>query len=278
MDKPPIGEELNQLARFLFDAAARKWYFSIALEIVAGLVSVGFSIVPATDDGLLVGATAGAILLASAYVFRIRFEDEYDTAETMRRQSVLTEALGWSVEKIQMSEWRQKAGRHLRRQLQVKHRDADYYSSDKTLGSERLAEITIQSAFFTRHLYLKLHSIIWFAFVLVACSLFLVISTALGAAIPASVDLVIARAVMSFIPVVLAIDILGWGIRLGRVISALRDIEAALERLVDSGQGDLPAVLRLVSEYNCQVVAGIPVLNRLYIAWAAEINELWSNR
>jgi hypothetical protein len=84
--------------------------------------------------------------------------------------------------------------------------------------------------------------------------------------------------VYSFAPVVIAIDVFGWALRLGRLGSAIRSVEAGLQQLIDANNAELPEVLRWVSEYNCQVVQGIPILNWLFNRWHDEIAELWGKR
>ena len=103
------GEELNQLSRLLFDTAARKWYIAFLLELIAGFASVTFSLIQIMPDTLkLCSAAATAALLVFAYILRQRFELQYDMAETMRRQSVLTEGLGYPIKSAMFSEWRRR--------------------------------------------------------------------------------------------------------------------------------------------------------------------------
>ncbi len=278
MDNKSPGAELNQLARILFDSASTLWYSAIVLEVVAGILATILGLLPLTEDAAFLGAAVGSSLLIVAYILRLIFDDQYDTAETMRRQSVLSEALGWRVNKVQMSEWRQKAGQAIRRQLKQVSRATDFYTTQLNVGPQRLAEMTIESAFYSRYSYVKLRQIIWGVLAVAILIAVLMTTVALSSAIPKSVGLIIARVAYSFIPIVLAVDLFGWAIRLGRHISEIRDIEEDLERLCGTADMDVPQVLRLVSEYNCQVVAGIPIHNWLFSRWHDEIRELWSQR
>ncbi|MFQ5850970.1 MAG: hypothetical protein ACE5JU_10330 [Candidatus Binatia bacterium] len=278
MDNRQIGEELNQLARFLFNSAANKWYAAIGVEITAGILSAVLNVLDLSGDSALIGAVVVTILLVASYILRLRFDTEYDTAEMMRRQSILTEALDWPVGKVQMSEWRRQAGKKIRDQVRATTRDPNFYSTRKDTGPERLAEVTIESAFFTRHLYIKLRSWIWAIFWVTLAALVLALTIALTRAVPTTLDLVIARVVYSIVPVVLAIDLFGWWLRLGRLTTAIRRIERGLERLRGTSDMDLPQVLRLISEYNCRVVTGIPIHNWLFTRWGDEIRELWQQR
>lgn len=278
MDNQKIGEELSQLSRLLFDTASNKWYASIGLEIGAGVLATVLGLLELSGDWAFAGAVISTFLLIIAYVLRLQFDDQYDLAETMRRQAVMTEALGWPVGRVQLSQWRQKAGKKVRTNFKLKPRDPDFYTTQKAEGAERLAEMVIESAFYTRHLYINLRAWIWRLFVGAAFFSFLLVTITLTKAIPDSVDLVIARIVYSFVPIVLSINLFGWGLRLNRLISSICDVEEGLEELCGTSDMEVPQVMRLVAEYNCQVVSGFPIHNRLFDYWKDDINELWKQR
>lgn len=278
MDSRQVGSELNQLSRILFDNAAGNWYAAAGIEVSAGILGAILSVTGASGDWALLGAIIGLALFGWAYYLRLRFEEKYDLAETMRRQSVLTEALGWPVERVQASEWRRRAGRKVGEQFKVRPRQEDYYASPQPAGPARLAEMTLESAFWTRHLYGKLRIIVWAIFVGALVVSGIVISAPAFGVAPQAVAVRIATAVYLLLPVLLTIDLLGWAIRLGRLISTIRDVEADLERLKNSNALDTQQVLRLVAEYNCQVVNGFPIHPWIYRRWHDEIHELWTRR
>lgn len=278
MDDIRGGQELNQLARLLFDSASGKWYTAMLLELAAGILVGVLGVLDLPGDLSLFGAMIACFILLASYVLRLQYDAAYDAAETMRRQSVLTEALGWPISRVQMSEWREQAGKRIRTQLKNNPREADYYFSSKEPGPERLAEMMTESAFYTRHIYRRLRSLAWIILAATASILVLVTTISLTRFIPDSVDVVIARVVYSVIPVLLAIDLLGWALKLSRHIQALHYIEDSLERLMNMPDVTLPQVLRLLSEYNCQVAAGIPIHNRVFNFWRNDIHELWNQR
>ncbi len=150
VDDRPAGDTLSQLARLLFDAAANKWYGSVGLLLFAGLggaVLGALSVEPGQ-------ALADAVLFLVAYGLQFWAERQYDQAETMRRQSVFTEALGWPIGRVQMDEWTRRAGKRIRSRASRIPRPVGYYSAGQAeLGAERLADMTAESAFYTRHLY-----------------------------------------------------------------------------------------------------------------------------
>lgn len=275
VSKAQVGEELSQLARLLFDSAARKWYSAVVLEIGAGVLAAILSVLDYSGDSALTGAAIVTVMLAASYFLRLWFDVQYETSETMRRQSVLSEALGWPVEAVQMSEWRDRAGKRIRTRQKAQPRSSDYYATSKSFGPERLAEMTVESAFYTRHLYKRLKVRIWGIFIGALVLTILITTMALTKTIPTSIDLVVARVVYTLIPLVLSVNLLGWALRLERLVSDIRVVEQILRGTLDANPTGLPQVLRLVSEYNCQVVAGFPILNWLYKRWMDDIDELW---
>lgn len=275
MDSRRRGEELNQLSRLLFDAAATKWYWATGLEVAAGAVGLAFGVADVTGDLAIAGVAAGVLLLAAAYYLRLRFEDQYDTAETMRRQSVLTEGLDWPVNEIQFSEWRRKAGSRILDRFVVQPRDDDYYTTMAGFGPTKLLEMTAESAFYTRHLYGKVQPWLWGMFAGSLIMLAVVITLPALQITSASTDNQLASAVYLALPIVLALDLLGWALRLRRLQEAICEIEKDLEQLEQLRAADEPQVMRLVAEYNCQVVAGFPISSWLFNRSHREIRRLW---
>ncbi len=272
------AEELSQLARFLFDAAANKWYSAAALDVINGLVAGILGLLDLTGSKALIPAVVGIALLFVSFGLRLWAETQYDTAETMRRQAALSEALGWPLSKVQMDEWLRKTGLRRQQRLATTPRPPDYYKTQQHVGPERLAEMTIESAFYTRHLYARLQVWSWILFVGALVLSFFVASFAFLRVLPDDKNLLIARALYAFIPIIVTSNLLGWALKLGRLKAAILDVEEDFERLQDTGNVNDAQVLRLVSEYNCQVVAGLPVHNWLFGKWHNGILEQWNRR
>lgn len=272
-----VGEQFNQASRLLFDAAANKWYLALGLEIVAGLLSVVLSILDISGSIVFWPALIGLMLLGVAYYLRRRFEDLSDTAETMRRQAAFTEGLGWPIDVMQATEWMRKLGPTIRAQVKTVQRDPDYYNTQKAVGPQRLAEMTIESAFYTRQLYLKLRAWMWWLFCSSAMITIVIMSVTIARLIPGPWELPVARAVFTFIPIILSANFLGYALVLGRLSASIGTIEADLRRTVKEGLTSSENILRLVSEYNCQVEMGIPIHPWLWQRWHGDISDLWDN-
>ena len=272
------GEELNQLSRLLFDTAARKWYVAFGLELVAGLASVVLSLLPSlSDTAKLLSATATALLLVVAYVLRQKFENQYDMAETMRRQSVLTEGLGYPIKIAMFSEWRRRVGKRVLAKFTLTARNNDYYVTKRRPSAKRLLEMTQESAFWTRFLYSKLLDIAWIACGVSTLMLTAVVVALLLGAVPKGATQTFTYGVFLVIPVLLTSNIIGWVLKLKRLVGSICDIEKDMEELAKLTRPDEASVLRLVFEYNCQVVAGFPIPSFVFNREYARIQQEWDN-
>ncbi len=251
--------ELESLAKLLFDKAVSLRYSALGIEVLAGLLAVAIALLQPSKTVLFWFAVIGFVMLTVSYVLKVYFSIIYERAETMRRQAVLANALGWDIQKVQFSEWRQLAGKNLLKKLESATLDEDYYATKQESGALRLLEMTQESAFWTRHLYNSIKTYLWIIFG-IATLLFLTVLTVTSSyTLNGNLSLQIAYVVYLLMPLILTIDVLGWAIKLHIVAGSIKEIECDLERLKENHQVNEVNVLRLVSEYNCQVIQGFPV-------------------
>jgi hypothetical protein len=272
------GAELSQLARFLFDSAAARWYTALSVELLAAVVSVVASLVGPTGNPATIAAALLVLALFAAYGLRLHSESQYDLAETMRRQSVLTEGLGWPLDGFQVSEWKRRAGRKLLDRLTVSPRPTDYYTTAQPPGANRFAQMMLESAFYTRNLYLKFTNWLWVAVVATAVLAFKALAVFATTGLADSLREQLSKVVFGLLPLFITANAFGWILRLGRITQSIADVERGLERSLNSSPVDLPDVLRQVSEYNCQVAQGIPILTWMFKRWHDDIERLWQDR
>lgn len=275
-DEKNLGEQLNQLSRLLFDEASNYWYLATILNIILGIVTTVVSLVVHDLQFQFAFAVVAAIILGICYYFRLHAESRYDAAETMRRQSVITEALAWPISQTQFSLWREKAGSRILALFRLRTRDADYYTTEANSKPQKLLEMTLESAFYTRHLYEAL--VRWLE---VLTLLFVIMLIGILTSTPFSTDgelrLKLTSAVYIFIPAILSADIIGWIFRLRRLIKSLTEIERELEG-INKPDVSSESVMRLVSEYNSQVITGIPIHSFLFNKYHAQIRSEWNER
>lgn len=278
MDKQNLDRQILQLSKLLFDKAANKFYLALFLEILSGIISVTFSLINIHLSFYLAGLIVNTLLLIASFTLKIISEDDYDAAETIRRQTVLSDSLNWKTPKFLRSDWYQKAGIKLIQRVNTTQLDPDYYSTSREIGPARLVDMTIESAFYTRNIYCKLREILNVITIVLILLIFIVLLVGLTGVIPNSILIIIAKVIYFIIPLYLSVNFIGWSIKLTRIIKELHTIEGELEHIKISDSYDFTDVFRLVAEYNCQVVSGIPVHKAFFTRWQNEIKLLWDRR
>lgn len=270
--------DLGRLSGLLFDRAAVLWYRALLLEVVVAVLSAALAFLNVTGQAALLATLGIVVLLAVAYTTRLVAEDKDNTAQTMRRQAALTNGLGWSIEAAQLEEWRRKAGTSLLRRAAAEPRPGDYYASGEPPGPRRMAETTLESAFYTRHVDLTIRTYLGIGVAVVSAVLLVVVYLALAEPRLAAFDAVVAQVAATAILIAIALDVVGWILRLSRQASAILQIERDLDRLLakpDIAEAD---VLRLVAEYDCELVNSIPAPPGFFQRKHDEIHELWEHR
>ena len=134
--------------------------------------------------------------------------------------------------------------------------------------------MTLESSFYTRNVYERLRSWLAGGLVLGVAALFIVVILALSRDIPASLGEVIGSVAVALVLLLVSLDFLGVALSLSRTTSSMRDVEKGLNHL----RGQVPGVekvMRLVAEYNCQVVAGVPILSWIFKRWHDDIRGEW---
>ncbi len=276
MDSQKQAAALNQLSRLLFDQAAFRWQLSLAIQLVAGVIGLVVSLYAPSTATSAGWALLVLVLLALSYWVRFLFEDSYDVAETMRRQSVLSEGLNWALSRAQFNEWKSRAGRKLLNSAATNPRPDDYYETQEASGPKRLAEMTFQSLFWTKNLYRKLQLYIGAFLFLVGAVLvtLLLVSPLTNAA--HETKLYIVYSIYLLVPVIISIDAVGLLVKLQRTITALCAIEPHIESLAHDASPPVAEVMRLVSEYNCSVSVGVPIPKWVFSRHHDEIEGYWS--
>lgn len=272
------GAELNQIARLLFDAAANSWCFSGIAQILAGVTGIVVSLLTLNDSEKLISAIAGFGVLLIAYCLKMKSDDQYSTAETMRRQAAFSEGLNWPISSTLKSEWLRRVGNKIIKKAETNPRAEDYYNSEEETGPRKLLEMTIESAFYTRHLYSYLTGLLWVLFLGSIFLCFLVLSFLTSKIVPNEYVTLIAYALYLVLPILLSLDLIGSIIKLNGLTSAILEVEKDMERLAGEDNPNSDQVIRLVSEYNCQVACGIPIHPFLFKIWQDGISKLWNIR
>lgn len=272
------GEELSHFASLLFEQAAGEWHWGVGLEMLTGLFMVLMVEVGLSHELKLLCAFFGFISFTIAYSLRFKAEDTFDLAQTMHRQSVLSESLGWPVNHLQFSEWIRRAGTAALKQFKATTRPPDYYATKAAPGPRKLLEVTLESGFLTRRVYFKLRKLMWFFFAGMIVFTIVIIGFSMLRVVSQTEQLQLVSVVFLALPAVMLFDVLEWILKLNRLTDGIREVEIDLERLAELPEVTESQVMRLISEYNCVVVDGFPIHPKLYKRWREEIRELWESR
>ena len=259
----------------MFDKAALTWQQSIGLELAAGLVGILFSLFARTMQLSVIGAMLVIALLVVAYFLRYSAHSTYDDAETMRRQAVLGEGLGWPLGRAELLDWRNRAGAEILALAQKTPRPDDYYDNNLGEGAKKLAEMTFESAYWTRCIYRHMRKYLVIALTIAGVLAFALIGVALSDFVPAEAKTLLAYAAFLLAPVVLTLDFLGMTLKLQRAIKELKDLMVHLENVAKEAAPTEAAIMRLVSEYNCIVSAGVPMPSWIWKRHGDAIGKSW---
>lgn len=273
MDNKNSGIILRRLAGYFFDQASTYWYIAIVLEILAGVIGVIFSVFIFTNIPSNIFSFISIALLVISYILKLLYDKSYDLAETMRRQSVLSEGLVWPIDQIQFDLWCQEGGIKAVKKAKAVQGEDDYYSSKLGSGAERLIEMTSESLFYTKFLYKKINKIL--IIILIPFMLVTFYFVAFLSVNYPIIGMTITKFLFGLIPLIISIDIIGWILRISRTNNELSTIEYSLTQLKKKHPIDLQNVLREVMEYNCQTVKGIPIPNFCFRRYHSEITQLW---
>jgi hypothetical protein len=196
----------------------------------------------------------------------------------MRRQAVFSEGMGWELARADLQEWRSRAGQKIMDKAALSPRPDDYYDNKLGEGAKKLAEMTFESAHWTKCLYRHLRSYLVAILVAAASVVVMLVCVALFEDVPAEQRTALAYAVFLFVPIVLTVDFLGMVLKLNRAITELRKLSPSLEREAGLTSPKPGSVMRLVAEYNCIVSSGVPIPNWLWKRHNQTIAASWKGR
>lgn len=275
MDDDAVG--LNQLSRLMFDKAAHVFQWSLGVEFTAGLASIVLALIPASVEVKLAGAIAVFALLIVAFVLRQNSSATYDNAETMRRQSVLSESMGYDMGRAEWNEWRGWAGPKIMAEAAKNPRPDDYYDNQLGLGTKKLAEMTFESAHWTKRLYMCLRRYLLAVLAVAALALSVMLLATIFDLLPSHQEATLAQSVFLLASLVLTLDFLGMIIKLNRAVAKIGSLQVLLEDQAALSAPQVGRVMRLVAEYNCTVAAGLPIPNWVWRRHSQEIASSWSS-
>lgn len=168
------SEDLSDLRNFLYERAERLWQISLVLALLTLCFTVIGLWSRTTGWIASAGVVAGLLPVAVTWLRELATGSQV-RADKCRRLILFSDGLGTDVSTAAVAEakaW--AAGKQLAEAPFVR----PYYSSTKTPGPQRLADIVTESAFFTEHLAAKIQFWLWAVFSLTLVAAILALNLA----------------------------------------------------------------------------------------------------
>lgn len=272
------SRKINQLARFLFDRASDYFYGSMAAELCIGLVvAITSPFLTEISHQYFLSLVALAAL-SITYYFKKKAETLHGDAETMRRQSVLSQALGWKIDAISYQLWKEKADSKTLSKLEATRLPSDYYATTQDDHAKKLLEMTSESSFWSMQMNKRAKELF------IGLLLFFILLLIIGFFTLPFLEKVstqpIAYSLILIIPTLLSIDVLGLVLRLHTNEGELRDIYCETAKILSKRgtKKDVPLAIRWASEYNCLMANRVPMFRLFYQWWKVDIQKQWDTR
>lgn len=265
-------ETLDDLRHHLYTQAQMLWEASLVLSVATvALAIVGI----ASRDALWVALTGVAALLIPVLVSWIR---EIATTQQLRgdkcrRLILVADGLGLQISPAELAEIRAWA---VGSDLGVAPFTPPYFSSKQPAGPQRLADIAMESAFFTEHLARKLQFWLWISFaVLIGCAL-LVLHLADLAANQSSAGLAFAaKSIAVFIAFLISGDFALLAKKYGDLRSAAHDVYQRCAKLREDERATNDEVRNVVDDYGVAHVQCPPIPSWLYERHRDKLNAIY---
>ncbi len=237
-----------QLAEFEKSSRLRIWLFFLQLLLA---LPAALSVVIVDETWLYGLAILGGVGLIIWWLISLRYDRSRTAAQTARRASLLSGALGETFSPFEVAELRQRFT--VTEAEATAKENPDYYASQKTAGSERLAEMVEESAFFTADLQDFSSKVMGVIFVL-----FIVLAVAVGLSVGPDLDrsgsMTLIRIILAIFVFIMSSDMLG---AFQKHRSAAAQAKAIRSRLATLQHRSAPLadVLLVMTDYNAVVEA-----------------------
>lgn len=270
------SKKINQLARLLFDKASNQFYGSMSVELFLGFITAFFTPKLTSASHQYAFSVVSLVILAVVYLVKKNAEMLHSDAETMRRQSVFSQALGWGIDKVSYQLWKEKADKKTLQQLELVPLPNDYYDTKQTNPAKKLLEMTNESSFWSMHFNRKAKTLFLFLF-----GLFVLLTTIILFALPYIAESqLLAQSLVLLIPTLLSIDSLGIIVRLHSNEKELLSVYCETTKILSQRglKKDQALAIRWASEYNCLMANRVPMFSGFYSLWHDEIQKKWKTR
>jgi hypothetical protein len=252
-------------------AAAKRWaMLNLSIGAAIYLVSLTVIFLPTGGEKLV----AIIVLLAQIFTFfaRAKMDESYGCGETIRRAAMLQDGLGIRPSALVIADL---CARVCLPESTKPPYLGSYYASQSEIGPKRLAEILLESAFWTKNLSRKTEKIMWWV---IAVSTIVIVSTAIAFLLWGSHGTRL-EDIAKILLISLGFWTVGdWAVLALKYRTLADSTESALssiEKLVVSTAPDPNEALILLGEYNAALACGPVIPQMVYNHYQCRFNEAW---
>jgi hypothetical protein len=254
-------------------AAAKKWAMrNLVTGAAIYVVSLTVVVLPPGADKLV------AILVLLAQVFtiyaRAKTDEFYSCGETIRRAAMLQDGLGIQPSALVIADL---CARLCLPESGKPTYLGSYYASPSPTGPKRLAEILLESAFWTKNLSRKAEQIMWWV---IAVTTTLIVCIAIVFLLWGSSQGTRLEDIAKILVISLGFWTLGdWAVlalKYRTLAQATEPILSSTEKLVQSDDPNSNEALILLGEYNAALACGPIIPQRVYEHYQNRFNKAWS--
>ena len=199
----------------------------------------------------------------------------------MRRQAGFSEGLGWPISARSIQRLAAQGRAATPRSDQAETAVGHLLRNQRSAGAAKVSGDDSRFAFWTRSfLVYRVRNLLVVIAVAVLVLLLMTLSLVLGMSVATGLAHAAGPLAPTVVLVLIAVDLLGWILRINRQAAAIREVENGLNRLVSDtqvGPSDVQ-VVRLVTEYDCALATAVPIHQRIFARKHDEIARLWDER
>lgn len=254
-------------------SAAKRW---ATLNLLVGgaiyLVSVITIFLPAGADKPL--AVVGFIAQIFTIFARAKVDDFYNCGETIRRAAMLQDGLGVQPSSLVIADL---CARLCLPSTAKPAYLGSYYASRAPVGSRRVAEILLESAFWTKNLARKTAKIMWW---LVAVGTIVILCIAISFLLWGSQGTrveEIAKALLVSLGFWTVGDWTGLAIKYSTLARSTEPVLNNADKLVESAEVNPDEALIQLGEYNAALANGPVIPNCVYKFNQKKLNSAWAS-
>ncbi len=265
-------ETLSDLRNHLYDGAEAKWNWTLRISVAALVASI---IGTASANAVALTITGLASIAFPVVISWIRelASTEILHADKCRRLVLYSDGLGHTVAAAELAEVNSWG---LGSQIQPAPFSGSYYQSTHSPGPRRLADITTESAYFTKFLAGKVQVWLWWIFAVSIAVVIGTLSLAELAKSAAPTDLVIAaKAIGIFVAFLVSSDVALPAKKFGDLSKAADLAFRQGDQLRRLPEPDVEFVRTIVDDYGTASLQCPPIPSWLFLKYQAALNAAY---